>query len=336
MYSQLSYSQSQTVTDYQAYSSAITVSPYSGGETPLPRDPFQSKPVTTPRSTVAHSPLQDDSFKLSQAVTIVEDDHKQPIGSRKVQQEQDITTQHGITQGISPSIIAATLQDAHLGGARQILLDALTALRQQSPQVVVNLKRLAPAIGLSYGTVRNTISRLVREGVICTTQVRTGDAHGVCVEFIDDNPLPAMTASSRTRQSMLYQQQPQTVMKTEIPPSLPLDDTCIWNTDGDLIAILWPFAADAGFGPAHLAQLKRAYQLQGWEPENVSRCLRYLDWELANGVSSGPEHVTAWLRTMQRQGHYPRPEGYVDPEVLRLRQKADEERELAEARTRFK
>ena len=336
MYSQLSYSQPQTVTDCQAYSSAITVSPYSGGETPLPRDPFQSKPVTTPRATVAHSPLQDDSFTLSQAVTTVEDDHKQPIGSRKVQQEQDITTQHGITQGISPSIIAATLQDAHLGGARQILLDALTALRQQSPQVVVNLKRLAPAIGLSYGTVRNTISRLVREGVICTTQVRTGDAHGVCVEFIDDNPLPTMTASSRTRQSMLYQQQPQTVMKTEIPPSLPLDDTCIWNTDGDLIAILWPFAADAGFGPAHLAQLKRAYQLQGWEPENVSRCLRYLDWELANGVSSGPEHVTAWLRTMQRQGHYPRPEGYVDPEVLRLRQQADEERELAEARTRFK
>ena len=34
--------------------------------------------------------------------------------------------------------------------------------------------------------------------------------------------------------------------------------------------------------------------------------------------------------------HYPRPEGYVDPEVLRLRQQADEERELAEARTRFK
>ena len=332
IYSQLSYSQSQTVTDYQTYSSAITVSPCSSGETLLPRDSFQSRTVTPPQSTVAHSPLQDDGFKLSQAVTIVANDHKQPTDSRKVQQERDITVQHGI----SPSIIAATLQDAHLGGARQILLDALTALRQQSPQVVVNLKRLAPAIGLSYGTVRNTISRLVREGVICTTQVRTGDAHGVCVEFIDDNPLPTMTASSRTRQSTLYQQQPQTVMKTEIPPSLSLDDTCIWNTDGDLIAILWPFAANAGFGPAHLAQLKRAYQLQGWEPENVSRCLRYLDWELANGVSSGPEHVTAWLRTMQRQGHYPRPEGYVDPEVLRLRQQADEERELAEARTRFK
>ena len=332
IYSQLSYSQSQTVTDYQTYSSAITVSPCSSGETLLPRDSFQSRTVTPPQSTVAHSPLQDDGFKLSQAVTIVANDHKQPTDSRKVQQERDITVQHGI----SPSIIAATLQDAHLGGARQILLDALTALRQQSPQVVVNLKRLAPAIGLSYGTVRNTISRLVREGVICTTQVRTGDAHGVCVEFINDNPLPTMTASSRTRQSTLYQQQPQTVMKTEIPPSLSLDDTCIWNTDGDLIAILWPFAANAGFGPAHLAQLKRAYQLQGWEPENVSRCLRYLDWELANGVASGPEHVTAWLRTMQRQGHYPRPEGYVDPEVLRLRQQADEERELAEALTRFK
>ena len=159
IYSQLSYSQSQTVTDYQTYSNAITVSPCSSEETLLPRDSFQSRTVTPPRSTVAHSPLQDDGFKLSQAVTIVANDHKQPTDSRKVQQEQDITVQ----RGISPSIIAATLQDAHLGGARQILLDALTALRQQSPQVVVNLKRLAPAIGLSYGTVRNTISRLVRE-----------------------------------------------------------------------------------------------------------------------------------------------------------------------------
>ena len=336
---QASHSQSQTVTDYQFYATTGMESLYPDGQSPLLAEPFQSKTVVSPNAVAARPVSQNDSFKSSQTVISAAIPHEHPDSSFHSEQIKHTSTQSAVPQGISPSIAAATLQNAHLGGARQILLDALTALRQQSPQVVVNLKRLAPAIGLSYGTVRNTISRLVREGVICTTQVRTGDAHGVCVEFIDDNPLPTMTVPSRIKQSTTYQQQSQTVTNTTTPeaaPALPLDDTCIWNTDGDFIAILWPFAAAAGFGPAHLAQLKRAYQLQGWEPENVPRCLRYLDWELANGVSSGPEHVTLWLRIMQRQGHYPRPEGYVDPEVQRLRQKAEEERELAEARSLFK
>lgn len=336
---QASHTQSQTVTDYQFYTTTGMESLYPDGQSPLLAEPFQSKTVVSPNAVAARPLSQNDSFKSSQTVISVTIPPDHPDSSFHSEQIKHTSTQSAVPQGISPSIAAATLQNAHLGGARQILLDALTALRQQSPQVVVNLKRLAPAIGLSYGTVRNTISRLVREGVICTTQVRTGDAHGVCVEFIDDNPLPTMTVPSRIKQSTTYQQQSQTVINTKTPeaaPALPLDDTCIWNTDGDFIAILWPFAAAAGFGPAHLTQLKRAYQLQGWEPENVPRCLRYLDWELANGVSSGPEHVTLWLRIMQRQGHYPRPEGYVDPEVLRLRQKAEEERELAEARSLFK
>lgn len=330
MYSPLAYGQSQTITDYQIYSTANTVPLHNYEKiSTLPQNPFKPNTVEPKTPTLEKVSAQNDSHKLSRTVIAPSED-KQPIASKPV-------AQSNIPQGISPSIIAATLQDAHLGGARQVLLDALTALRQQSPQVVVNLKRLAPAIGLSYGTVRNTISRLVREGVICTTQVRTGDAHGVCVEFIDDNPLPSMAATARTRQPMAYQHQPPTVTKShETPPLVPVSDTCIWDTDADLIAILWPFAADAGFGPAHLAQLKRAYLLQGWESENVSRCLRYLDWELSNGVSAGYEHVSTWLRIMQRQGHYPRPEGYVEPEILRLRQQAEEERELAEARTRFK
>ncbi|WP_308775225.1 hypothetical protein [uncultured Bilophila sp.] len=337
LYSQLTYGTSQTVTDYQVYSAPFKVSPHPYGDvSTLPKDPFQTQVVAPKASNPVQTPSQN-SREQSQTVTKQTVVSKQPIDTKGFIQKQPVDVQANIPQGLSPSIVAATLQDAHLGGARQVLLDALTALRQQSPQVVVNLKRLAPAIGLSYGTVRNTISRLVREGIICTTQVRTGDAHGVCVEFIDDNPLPSMTAVQRIRPSMVYQQQSQTVMKShDEGPSVPTDDPCIWNTDADLIAILWPFAADAGFGPAHLAQLRRAYQLQGWESENVSRCLRYLDWELANGVPASHEHVATWLRIMQRQGHYPRPEGYVDPEILRLRQQAEEERELAEARTRFK
>lgn len=338
LYSQLAYGPSQTVTDYQVYSAPFKVSPHPYGDvSTLPKDPFQTQVVAPKASNTVQTPSQNNSREQSQTVTKQTVVAKQPIDTKGFIQKQPVAAQANVPQGLSPSIVAATLQDAHLGGARQVLLDALTALRQQSPQVVVNLKRLAPAIGLSYGTVRNTISRLVREGVICTTQVRTGDAHGVCVEFIDDNPLPSMTAVQRIRPSMAYQQQPQTVMRSHDEVcSVPTDDPCIWNMDADLIAILWPFAADAGFGPAHLAQLRRAYQLQGWESENVSRCLRYLDWELANGVPASHEHVATWLRIMQRQGHYPRPEGYVDPEILRLRQQAEEERELAEARTRFK
>lgn len=337
MYSLLSYGQPQTVTDYQIYSTAKTMPPHDCGEiSTLPRNPFQPKAVEPKTSAAEQSSARNDSHQLPQTA-IVTDHDKQSVAPKGFYQSQPSAAQPDTAHGISPSIIAATLQDAHLGGARQVLLDALTALRQQSPQVVVNLKRLAPAIGLSYGTVRNTISRLVREGVICTTQVRTGDAHGVCVEFIDDNPLPSMTVPARSRQSMPYHHQSPTVTKSNEPnPPVPMNDTCIWDTDAALIAILWPFAADAGFGPAHLAQLRRAYQLQGWEPENVSRCLRYLDWELSNGVSAGHEHVSTWLRIMQRQGHYPRPEGYVEPEILRLRQQAEEERELAEARNRFK
>ena len=310
------------------------------------QDPVRAipgKPADTPGmgyfSETAEASLGMPNAVHQQSSTVtmtVTDNRQQPVIAHDFPKRTSPATPPAAS--VPPSIASATLQEAHLGGARQVLLDALTELRQQSPQVVVNLKRLAPAIGLSYGTVRNTISRLVREGVICTTQVRTGDAHGVCIEFLDDSPLPSLTAIAQPVRQAMTRQQPSLTVTTQSShqQTMTTDDTCIWNTDADLISILWPNAASAGFGPAHLAQLRRAYQLQGWEPENVPRCLRYLDWELANGIAAGPEHVTAWLRVMQRQGHYPRPEGYVDPEVLRLRQQAEEERELAEARARFK
>lgn len=246
------------------------------------------------------------------------------------------------------AIASATLQEAPLGGARQTLLSTLERLRGQSPQVVVNLKRLAAAIGLSYGTVRNTISRLVREGVICTTQVRTSEAHGVCIEFLDDTPLQSVavmphqafmqpTVQAAPRSTVINSHQQSRPSFEDMPPAQAMtpamtdDDTSIWNADAELIADLWPSAAEAGFGPGHLAHLRRAYHMQGWNADNVSRCLRYLDWELDAGRGNGPAHVEQWMRIMRRQGHYPRPEGYVEPEVLRLQQQAQEQRELAQA-----
>ncbi|MEI3479428.1 MAG: hypothetical protein V8Q84_10410, partial [Bilophila sp.] len=45
----------------------------------------------------------------------------------------------------------------------------------------------------------------------------------------------------------------------------------------------------------------------------------------------GSAHVEQWMRIMRRQGYYLRPEGYVEPEVLRLQQQTQEQLELAQA-----
>ena len=220
---------------------------------------------------------------------------------------------------LNPSLAAAALSDAHPGGARQALLDALEELRGDSSQVVVNLKRLAPAIGLSYGTVRNTVSRLVREGVICTTQVRNGDAHGVCIEFLDDNQILSATVISHHQQPAVSNHKSSMTVSAQSGQSaqgvtMTPEPGSIWDTDEELISLLWPYAADAGFCTAHLRQLHRAYQVQGWDAGQIARCLRYLDYELSLYPADPEKHVTVWLRTMQRQGFYPCPDGYKEPE----------------------
>lgn len=321
-----------------------------GGETAAESLASGRPPLSArPNAAVSSSPAHPASFAQPSEIPVAPPSQK--VSSAVSMTVTDTNTFHeSQTLGsfVSPtgvSIASAALQEAPLGGARQTLLKALDTLRGPSPQVMVNLKRLAAAIGLSYGTVRNTISRLVREGIICTTQVRTGEAHGVCIEFLDDTSLQSLTAMGahpypqasfapiQSSTVINSHQQSMAVNDTAVPaPSMTSDDTSIWSADARLLADLWPYAAQAGLNPAHLAQVRRAYHVQGWDAGNVSRCLRYLDWELAQGVAAGPEHVAAWLRVMQRQGHYPRPEGYVDPEVLRLQQQAREQRELAQAR----
>ena len=243
-----------------------------------------------------------------------------------------------LTPENSPAL--AALQEAQPGGARQKILDVLDELRQQSPTVTVNLKRLAEVVGLSYGTVRNTMSRLVHEGTLYTTQVRTATAHGVCIEFPDRLPLQGVATPGGhgypPSQSVTIHDSSLSQPSGSGPPSAPgtaeapgtsaageADD--FWGMDEELISLLWPNVYRAGFGRPHLAQLRRAYHVQGWDHANVPRCLRYLDWELERAPHS--ERLLLWMRKMQQQGHYPRPEGYVDPEILRLQQEAEEQRE---------
>ena len=243
-----------------------------------------------------------------------------------------------LTPENSPAL--AALQEAQPGGARQKILDVLDELRQQSPTVTVNLKRLAEVVGLSYGTVRNTMSRLVHEGTLYTTQVRTATAHGVCIEFPDRLPLQGVATpgghgylpsqSVTIHDSSLSQPsgsgRPSAPGTAEAPGTSAAGEADdFWGMDEELISLLWPNVYRAGFGRPHLAQLRRAYHVQGWDHANVPRCLRYLDWELERAPHS--ERLLLWMRKMQQQGHYPRPEGYVDPEILRLQQEAEEQRE---------
>lgn len=70
------------------------------------------------------------------------------------------------------------------GGVRGAVLDALRGLAGGRDHVLVNLKRLATHTGISYGSVRNAMSRLTRSGDIRTRQIRMADGHGVRVEFL--------------------------------------------------------------------------------------------------------------------------------------------------------
>lgn len=70
------------------------------------------------------------------------------------------------------------------GGVRGAVLDALRGLAGGRDHVLVNLKRLATHTGISYGSVRNAMSRLTRSGDIRTRQIRMADGHGVRVDFL--------------------------------------------------------------------------------------------------------------------------------------------------------
>ena len=243
---------------------------------------------------------------------------------------------------------SVTLQEAPLGGARQTLLDTLERLRGQSPQVVVNLKRLAAAIGLSYGTVRNTISRLVREGVICTTQVRTGEAHGVCIEFLDDTPLQSVTVMGHQgiTPSPVQPHSPLTVINSHqqsmtrhdsaypsasMTPPMTADGTSVWSADAELIADLWPAAAEAGFSPAHLAHLRRAYHMQaGMRTMSHAACVT-LTGNLIPDEDGEARMWSSGCVSCGGKGTISGPKAYVEPEVLRLQQQTQEQLELAQA-----
>lgn len=215
----------------------------------------------------------------------------------------------------SDALSTVQINTATIGGARQIVLDALTQLKQEFSHVTINLKRLATVLGLSYGTVRNTISRLVREGVIYTTQIRTGDAHGVYIEFADGSSLlPSVTVTQPTYAQHIPSHQPSTSQQTSTIHTNP-----IWDVDSDMLSMLWPYAFAAGLKRIHLEHLRKAFQIQQFDDAHVACYLRYLNWKIekeAQNENQATAILQQWIQTMQQQGKYPRPTDYDEPEGL--------------------
>ncbi len=228
--------------------------------------------------------------KLSQTVS---DYQLQQITPSENKEQTNIPWGHYNPHALSSVRLSTTA----LGGARQLILDALLQLHNESSQVTINLKRLATVLGLSYGTVRNTISRLVREGVIYTTQIRTGDVHGVHIEFSEMTPSLQSTTVTQHQKRSPYK-------------------TNIWDTDIETMTILWPHATAAGLCPAHFDLLKRAYLIQGFDATHLAKYLRYLNWKIETESFNDPIKATnllqQWLQIMQQKGQYPCPTGYIE------------------------
>lgn len=251
-------------------------------------------------STISNqSPTNNDSFKQ----TMTAYDIKKP--------SQAVPWGHFSSDALS----TVQINTATIGGARQIVLDALTQLKQEFSHVTINLKRLATVLGLSYGTVRNTISRLVRERVIYTTQIRTGDAHGVYIEFADDSSLlPSVTVTQPTYMQHVPSHQPSTSQQTSAIQTNP-----IWDVDSDMLSMLWPYAFAAGLKRIHLEHLRKAFQIQQFDDAHVACYLRYLNWKIekeAQDENQATAILQQWIQTMQQQGKYPRPIDYDEPESL--------------------
>lgn len=253
-----------------------------------------------------------DTSTIPNQLPIDNDSFKQTMTAHDIKkQSQAVPWGHFSSDALS----TVQINTATIGGARQIVLDALTQLKQEFSHVTINLKRLATVLGLSYGTVRNTISRLVREGVIYTTQIRTGDAHGVYIEFADGTSLlPSVTVTQPTYMQHVPSHQPSTSQQTSAIQTNP-----IWDVDSDMLSMLWPYAFAAGLKRIHLDHLRKAFQIQQFDDTHVACYLRYLNWKIekeAQDENQATAILQQWIQTMQQQGKYPRPIDYDEPEGL--------------------
>ncbi len=233
----------------------------------------------------------------------------------------------------------ALSERAWRGGVRGAVLDMLHQLAPGQDHVLVNLKRLAAHMGISYGSVRNAMSRLAQSGDISTRQIRVADGHGVRVDFQDDPTRQNRRGHSR-RETGTGQGRSQRAARSpgsaESPRGQggdPTGNPSFWDTPDEIFLLAWPHAAAAGVSMDVLRSLRAVFAAQGFSETGLPRSLRHLDWQLEQLERAGTGDsaaaaslVEASLSRLRRQGYLPRPQGYEDPEMRRLREEAEERR----------
>lgn len=254
---------------------------------------------------------------------------------------------HAAASGETTPCSPALSERAWRGGVRGAVLDMLHQLAPGQDYVLVNLKRLAAHMGISYGSVRNAMSRLAQSGDISTRQIRVADGHGVRVDFHDDSARQSRRSHGR-RETGTGQGRSQRAARsagsTDSPRSAggsdPSGGPSFWDTPDDVFLLAWPHAAAAGVNMDLLRSLRAVFTAQGFSEAGLPRSLRHLDWQLEQLKHGGTDDpsvidslVETFLSRLRRQGYLPRPQGYEDPELLRLREEAGERDTYDAART---
>ena len=151
----------------------------TGDATPAPITP------ATPDATVAPTPTASATQAVSRETLAPAQLRHTPTAGQDKIASPELPDAASELWAMSQHSATPTLSErSWSGGVRGAVLDALRLLAGDNTHVLVNLKRLATHTGISYGSVRNAMSRLTRSGDIRTRQIRMADGHGVRVEFL--------------------------------------------------------------------------------------------------------------------------------------------------------
>ena len=165
------------------------------------------------------------------------------------------------------------------------------------------------------------------------------DGHGVRVDFQDDPTRQNRRGHSRRESGAgqgRSQRAPRSSGSGESPRGQdgdPAGTPSFWDTPDEVFLLAWPHAAAAGVSMDVLRSLRAVFAVQGFSETGLPRSLRHLDWQLEQLERAGTDDsaaaaslVEAFLSRLRRQGYLPRPQGYEDPEMRRLREEAEERR----------
>lgn len=223
----------------------------------------------------------------------------------------------------------ALSEKAWTGGVRGLVLNAMRDLAEGEPYVLVNLKRLAAHMRISYGSVRNAVCRLTHSGDIRTRQVRVADGHGVRVDFLTSpgaegtalvvrvgRPrLNALTTPAVSGENPDPPPRPTTPklaapVKLETPHVTRRTSANFWDTTDTVFSLAWPYVAAAGLNMAHLRKLLPVFTVQGFNSALLPRCLRSLDELLERHPDDTTTLVEDFMHSLQRRGTWSIPEEY--------------------------